>query len=560
MNRLNTKFHICIFWLFFLLCQCTIVPASDLTLEWDPSVSPNIAGYKVYVGNAPRTYGNPITIGNQTWYTLFGLIPGRYYFSVTAFNMDGVESDFSNEVFADISENGTVKLQLVLPRFYSGQIQADPDETLYTGMAIANMDSQPATLAFTAFDDSGNIIAGNDITNPRTLPRDLNPGEQLPIHDTDIFGNGIAQSASKGWIKLESSAAALRGFFLMFDGKLSLMDGANFAHEALTDFVFAEIEAAGATRIEVINKNPYAVDVTFELINSSGYPRVSLPPQTVKGNGAIIADAFSDLFKGITPDPTDYIRAHANGGVHPFELMQKAVGDVSTLPGQNIASGGTTLYAPQYVLGDIYETSLSIINMDSRPGMVQYKFFDEEGNQLGITRRLAISSNGKLHIDNPESFWMIGDPGVMTQGYVEIISENGVRLAGSAVFYDSNQQSFSSALPLIDSLHDSVLFSHVASNEVFFTGIAILNPNAGDATVMLELYAANGTLTDVKSVQIPSGHRISWLLAKYFASLEGKSQISGYVKLISDQPLATFSLFGTTSLSVLSAIPSLTIP
>jgi hypothetical protein len=83
-----------------LLLFCSFVPAqaADVSLAWDLSTSPNISGYKVYVGNSSRIYGTPILIGTQTNYTVTGLSSGTYYFAVTAIDPDGNESDFSNEV------------------------------------------------------------------------------------------------------------------------------------------------------------------------------------------------------------------------------------------------------------------------------------------------------------------------------------------------------------------------------------------------------------------------------------------------------------------------------
>ena len=77
--------------------------AADVPLAWDASVSENIVGYKVYVGTASKTYGSPIAVGNQTAFTVTGLTPGTYYFAVTAFDADGNESDFSNEVSKTVS-------------------------------------------------------------------------------------------------------------------------------------------------------------------------------------------------------------------------------------------------------------------------------------------------------------------------------------------------------------------------------------------------------------------------------------------------------------------------
>jgi hypothetical protein len=70
---------------------------SNVSLTWDASDSPNIVGYKVYIGTASNNYSNPITIGNQTYYIISGLTSGTYYFAVSAYDASN-ESDKSNEV------------------------------------------------------------------------------------------------------------------------------------------------------------------------------------------------------------------------------------------------------------------------------------------------------------------------------------------------------------------------------------------------------------------------------------------------------------------------------
>jgi hypothetical protein len=92
--------------LLFLLCTGPQLMAADVSLAWDASVTPEVTGYKVYYGNSSGVYGTPITIGNQTSYTVTGLTAGTYYFAVTAFDASGNESDFSNEVSKIIGSSG----------------------------------------------------------------------------------------------------------------------------------------------------------------------------------------------------------------------------------------------------------------------------------------------------------------------------------------------------------------------------------------------------------------------------------------------------------------------
>ena len=86
-----------------------LVPASNaqafrLTLAWDPNTDNDLAGYKIYIGYAPKKYSWTIDVGNRTTGTVDNLVDGTpYYFTLTAYNSKGLESGFSNEVrFPDL--------------------------------------------------------------------------------------------------------------------------------------------------------------------------------------------------------------------------------------------------------------------------------------------------------------------------------------------------------------------------------------------------------------------------------------------------------------------------
>lgn len=91
----------------FLLLLPTAAIAGNVSLQWDPNSESDLAGYKVYYGTSPGQYGTPITIGVTTTYTVSNLVPGTYYFAVTAYNSAGLESGFSNEVSATVSGTTT---------------------------------------------------------------------------------------------------------------------------------------------------------------------------------------------------------------------------------------------------------------------------------------------------------------------------------------------------------------------------------------------------------------------------------------------------------------------
>lgn len=73
--------------------------AGQILLQWDPSTNPDIAGYKIYWGFVSRSYYGSLDAGPLTTARISGLQPGRnYYFTVTGYGKQGLESAFSNEV------------------------------------------------------------------------------------------------------------------------------------------------------------------------------------------------------------------------------------------------------------------------------------------------------------------------------------------------------------------------------------------------------------------------------------------------------------------------------
>lgn len=75
------------------------------TLQWstpasyiDDGTPMTVAGYKIYYGTETGVYTDVIDVGNVNSYTVSGLPLGNtYFFAVTAYDADGVESDPTDE-------------------------------------------------------------------------------------------------------------------------------------------------------------------------------------------------------------------------------------------------------------------------------------------------------------------------------------------------------------------------------------------------------------------------------------------------------------------------------
>ncbi len=69
-------------------------------LEWDPSWDPTVVGYKVYCGEGSRDYDRAVDVGPSTSFPLTKLEPGlTYYFAITAYTVESVESGYSDEIY-----------------------------------------------------------------------------------------------------------------------------------------------------------------------------------------------------------------------------------------------------------------------------------------------------------------------------------------------------------------------------------------------------------------------------------------------------------------------------
>jgi hypothetical protein len=76
-----------------------VPPGNSVALGWDRSPDSSVTGYRVYYGTASGNYTNSLAVGNVTTSTIPGLASGvTYFFAVSAYAANGLESILSNEI------------------------------------------------------------------------------------------------------------------------------------------------------------------------------------------------------------------------------------------------------------------------------------------------------------------------------------------------------------------------------------------------------------------------------------------------------------------------------
>lgn len=92
--------------------------SAAVTLAWDGSfaspgvLDPSVTGYRLYYGLSPHDYTDAVDVHLNLQATLNNLPRTRVYFAVTAYNAQKMESEFSDEVSADLATNAIVVLNL----------------------------------------------------------------------------------------------------------------------------------------------------------------------------------------------------------------------------------------------------------------------------------------------------------------------------------------------------------------------------------------------------------------------------------------------------------------
>jgi len=171
---------------FFSVFSIVAAWGQSVSLAWDPSPNPGVAGYNVYYGLASGNYISFVNAGANTSVTMSGLTPGQtYYFAVLAYDSHQHESPPSNEV------SNTVPMPPVIT-------SEPPSQTVIAGATavFAVSASGPGPMSFQWF-EGGTALPG--ATNAvLTVPN---------VSDANGGGYSVVISSSTG--SVTSSEATL---------------------------------------------------------------------------------------------------------------------------------------------------------------------------------------------------------------------------------------------------------------------------------------------------------------------------------------------------------------
>jgi hypothetical protein len=419
----------------------------------------------------------------------------------------------------------------------------------FVGIAIVNPTGQEATVTLTAYDTAGRLVAGTGFVNPVVVT--IKANQQIAKLTSEVFGSGLP-GATVGWVQATSATDNLTGFFLLLNGTVTFMDGADLPVSA-KGLTFQQVRIGGgySTEIDLVNPSATAATVQVQLFRSGG--TTVTKTLTIPARGMSRSDTAA-LF-GLTDVSTaSYLDVQSDVEVAGVEFVKGPGGEILALNGRQTSEQLARLVFPQLaVLGD-YKTELGVLNHGSSAAIVTITAYKPSGvlydtaelKTNPVTRTLSPSASLREDLET-----MFGFRGSTTlDGWVEVKGTEatlsgyltyGIPASGAAAAVTTEPQGRTRAL-----------FSHIATSG-YFTGVAALNPGTLAANVRIVAEKATGEILGSYDTVLQPGERIAKLLGTSELIPEAANQSEGVIWVKSDVPVYLASIFGSNS--VLANIP-----
>ena len=205
-----------------------------------------------------------------------------------------------------------------------------------------------------------------------------------------------------------------------------------------------------------------------------------------------------------------------------------------------------TLYLPHIPTElEQFWTGFALVNPNEQPATAHIQLFADQGESVG-TYTLPLPAHTKvqgllssLFPDAAGASWGIISSDVPISG-IEIYGTDSGGICGFAL---SGLQYSEATLPLagVDSDH--------------WTGVSFANPGMTDATVTVQLLAADGTVRGQQIRTIAAGTRLAILLTDLFPNLD--VQPTDHIRIVSDQAIIALEVSGDLTNSTLMAVPAM---
>jgi deoxycytidylate deaminase len=251
-----------------------------------------------------------------------------------------------------------------------------------------------------------------------------------------------------------------------------------------------------------------------------------------------------------------YLRVTSTQGLMFSEFYGNA-SSVAALNGIDMSkySGITSLYSPQFAMVSGFTTILNVINGNTNSAKITIVLHNSTGATIGNPVSVTLPPGVQLKGDLATIFHH--DPAIQNvTGWLEI--DSTVDLVVGTISFTNANESFLCSFELQGTPLGDFILPLVAIDSTYHTAMALLNTGGSAASVDVELWAPDGTMTRAATLNLAPGSRMSLYLDQVFPNL-GSVLVSN-IRIHSTLPLFGFSLIHDSGLNFIVSMPPIAFP
>lgn len=406
------------------------------------------------------------------------------------------------------------------------------------GIAVVNPTSAAATVSYIAYSANGQQLG----TGTQSVPA----GGQVAKLGSELLASATnAKGGIPGWIQVSSAATGLQAFEMAGDFATAVagIDAAPLASDQV-------IPVGGKTLLFVANPAATSISVVIRAYDAAGALVGTLSP-VIPAKGVYDSDAVGIQFGA----PGTWASARHLRIVSPtpvavgadFKDFLVSGRDQAAITGSDAENAPTRVSFAHAVHGTLgvssYTTMVGITNSSTSSQTVSITFNPESGAALSV--QLSIPANGTVQRTLQDLFQLSS---TFQSGWVDI---SGSAKLNAFLAYADVAFGGVAVVPAQATARTTLLFAHTANLSPWWTGVAILNTGATDATVEISGMNPDGTLAGSllkparATIVVPARSRTAKLIEEIMPAYQSRQSDGGFLFLrsTSNVPLIGIELF-----------------
>jgi len=424
----------------------------------------------------------------------------------------------------------------------------------FNGFAVSNIGTSMGILKFSAFTNGGDLAIAP--RNPSMWY--LLATEQMARLAPEVFGAKPAGASQSYWIELEASSTQI-GSFAQFGDGVQMLDGAVPWSGLAKEIYFSRVYTGNgtfrgrtaSTILAIANPGDQTCLTRFDLIGPDGHVTGHSQPYLIGPKRVLQRDLSVFFAEEVGNHSGGYIRVRVESGEGVVAAAVVRLSSNTTFSLNALyPESSMVLYSAQIASTPGYFTNIKLINSGDVTRTVAIRGVSNTGGSLGTPKTVELLA-GSTYSEDVASLLGLASSAQML-GSLKVEAD-GPGVVGDVVFGEPGSLGYVAALPLQGTPFTKALFSHVANGLGYFTGLAIYNPNASSANVLIKIYSKDGVPIGQKLESIDAGERLSKLLPEIVSASAG--QLGGYVVVESSAGIVAQELFASGNLKFLSSVP-----